>query len=111
MGNIKSVLKEMFPGASAYSPEQVAAARRVMLAAVTRRERSSRAPSIYVEIGGTYRYLGVEFRCVRRPNVVPRDACRGCDLGRVCHPCPAAIQCSKFDRRDGKFVWFVRVDG
>lgn len=65
-----------------------------------------RKPMVYVPIG-KYIFIGGErFKCVLRPNVVPIDACLGCAFrGRSC---PPRLQCSKFDRRDGKFVWFVK---
>lgn len=108
MGNIKTVLKEMYPGVEAYTEDQIKAARRVVLASVRRTPRSSRLPSIYIPVGGTYVYYGETFRCVVRPPVVPRDCCLGCAFARAKYPCPAALQCSKFDRADGNFVWFVK---
>lgn len=109
MGNIKTVLKAMYPGVADYTEEQIRTARRVMLASVHRSARSSRLPSIYVPVGGTYTCFGETYRCVERPDVVPRDCCLGCDLSRIKHPCPAALQCSKFDRADGRFVWFEKI--
>lgn len=109
MGNIKTVLKAMYPDRDEYTDEEVASARRVMAASVHRTPRSMRLPSIFVPIGGDYVYGGVTYRCVRRPHVVPRDACLGCAFSASGKPCPAALQCSKFDRRDGVFVWFERV--
>lgn len=110
MGNIKSVLHEMYPGRDTYTEAELLAARRVMDASVMRTDRSSRLPSVYVPVGGEYVYGGIKYRCIVRPNVSPRDCCRGCDFRCLRYPCPAALQCSKFDRRDGRFVWFVRVE-
>lgn len=105
MGNIKSVLREMYPGREDYTAEEVAVARRVMSASLGRAPRSARFPSIFIPVGGYYTYAGVRYRCVVRPRVVPRDCCRGCAFERC--SCPAALQCSRFDRRDHRFVWFV----
>lgn len=109
MGNIRTVLKEMFPDAGEYSDDQINAARRVMQASTSRTPRSMRLPSIYIPVGGEYVCFGKTYRCIARPKVVPRDCCLGCDLSRIKYPCPAALQCSKFDRADGRFVWFVEV--
>lgn len=110
MGNIKSVLKELYPGKEVYSEEEMSSARRIMDASVMRTGRSSRLPSVYIPVGGEYVYGGIRYKCVIRPSVAPRDCCSGCDFRCLKYPCPAALQCSKFDRRDGRFVWFVRVE-
>ena len=109
MGNIKSVLRELYPGRDTYTDEELATARRVMLASLGRTPRSARLPSIFIPIGGEYVSGGVRYRCVKRPRVVPRDCCIGCDFSESKRGCPAALQCSKFDRRDHTFVWFVEV--
>jgi len=109
MGNIKSVLREMYPGRDRYTEAEMDAARRVMMVAALRSDRSQRLPSIFIEVGGEYTYCGERFRCVKRPRVSPRDACRGCSFNKKRYSCPAALQCSKFDRRDGLFVWFVEI--
>jgi len=111
MGNITTVLKEMYPGRDSYTDEEVALARRAMLAALRMAPRSMRLPSIFVPIGGEYVYGGLKYRCVKRPNVHHRDCCLGCAFNALKGPCPPAIQCSSFDRRDRTFVWFERVDG
>ena len=109
MGNIKSVLKELYPVRDEYTEEEIAVARRVVLASVRRTPRSMRLPSIFVPVGGEYIYGGVVYRCIKRPNVVPKDACLGCAFNKPGRSCPAALQCSKFDRKDGVFVWFEDV--
>ena len=67
-------------------------------------EKLLRRPSLYVPIGGEVVVAGVRYRCVQRPVVEPIDACSGCAF-RGGH-CPPTLQCSKFVRRDGRFVWF-----
>jgi hypothetical protein len=69
----------------------------------------TRKAYLYVPIGKTVTIAGHSYKCVLRGEVIaPYLACRGCDFrGGVC---PPRIQCSKFDRRDKHFVWFIRVD-
>lgn len=107
MGNIRSVLRVMYPGRDVYSDEEIAIAGSVIAVISGRSSRSSRLPSVYVPVGGIYEYGGFRYRCVVRPGVVPRDCCVGCAFSAPGVACPSALQCSKFDRRDGRFVWFV----
>ena len=94
-----------------YSAEETATARRVFEAVVSCAPRDSRLPSIFVPIGGHYVYGGVRYKCVARPrDIRVRDCCKGCSFSKLKGPCPVALQCSKFDRRDKKFVWFVREE-
>ena len=111
MGNIRSVLKELYGIRDEYSEEEVCVARRVLAASVRSTPRSSRFPSVFVPVGGYYTSAGVRYRCVLRPRgIVPRDCCRGCAFDAPGMSCPAALQCSKHDRSDHRFVWFVRED-
>lgn len=112
VGYIKSVLKEMYPGKTEYSSAEMALARRVIAATLRSSPRSSRFPSVFVPVGGVYYSSGVPYRCIDRPKgLAPRDCCRGCAFNAPDIGCPAALQCSRFDRQDGHFVWFVREDG
>ena len=75
-------------------------------------------PSRFIPVGKTITRYGQTFRCVLRelsPDSPPNEACRGCWFARThrderlianCN----AIQCSSWDRRDGKNVWFVPED-
>ena len=72
-------------------------------------------PGRFVPVGGVLSRYGRSFRCVSRPPVAsmsPQDACRGCWFARThrderlttnCY----AVQCSSFDRKDGRNVWFI----
>ena len=66
-------------------------------------------PTLYVPVGGIVVIKGCRYRCVVRPVVEPIDACSGCAFHGT--DCPPSLQCSKFVRRDRRFVWFVRLDG
>ncbi len=71
--------------------------------------KSLRVPNTFISIGGTVEVAGVIYRCIERPVVHWRDCCRGCAFSGC--SCPPKLQCTKFTRRDGKFVWFVRDGG
>ena len=73
-------------------------------------------PTRYVRIGCEMHRYGRVLKCVLRPSgLTPSDACSGCwfSKGRKggnstlvnCND----IQCSSFDRMDGKNVWFVEI--
>lgn len=73
-------------------------------------------PTRFVPLGETFVRYGVELRCVLRdPIGCPRDACRGCWFSKARKAdgrnvnC-ADIQCSSWDRMDGRNVWYVPVD-
>lgn len=106
MGKIERVLQDIFPGRD--SGEFTEAERELALRAIgaaARDAKRSRIPRRDVRIGETFLSKGKEYRCVRVPKSVDfRDACSGCAFERSA--CPAA-RCSKFDRADGNFVWFV----
>lgn len=68
--------------------------------------KSLRIPNVFIPVGGTVVIAGIEYRCVKRPDVHWRDACSGCAF--VGGSCPPKLQCTKFTRRDGLFVWFVK---
>lgn len=106
---ISKVLRAMFPGADEYTDEQIESARKAVSAIMHRSERRMRLPSVFVPIGGIYKRGDVSYRCVARPRVNPRDCCRGCAFYHM--QCPEVLQCSKFDREDGRFVWFVKEEG
>lgn len=73
-------------------------------------------PTRYVPVGGEFTRYGVRLVCVRRPRVeCISGACRGCWFSRgrkvingetVMLNCND-IQCSSWDRMDGRNVWFV----
>ena len=75
-------------------------------------------PSRFIPVGKTVVRYGQKFKCILRPPIEMlhhTEACRGCwfakthrDNGLVSN-CNA-IQCSSWDRKDGKNVWFVAVE-
>lgn len=78
-------------------------------------ERSSSMPERYIGIGEYFLVAGVRYRVVPNRAVMPFEACSGCafsgQVGGRFRSCPN-VQCSSFDRCDGRSVWFVEdVDG
>ena len=63
--------------------------------------------NVFVPIGETIVLRGKKYRCIRRPNVIPRNACLGCAF--FGGHCPPRLQCTRSERSDGKFVWFEEV--
>lgn len=74
---------------------------------------SMKLPTRYVALGGTLTRYGHKLICVKRPpakDLLPCEACRGCWFSKArtkdyVMNC-ADIQCSKWDRMDGRNVWF-----
>ena len=72
-------------------------------------------PTRYVHIGQEMTRYGVCLVCVERPKgLIPTAACKGCFFkkarsGGVVVNCND-IQCSSWDRMDGRNVWFVRKE-
>ena len=64
-------------------------------------------PNVFIPIGGTIVVKGRTYRCVKRPDVIPRNACMGCAF--LGSHCPPRIQCTKSERSDNTFVWFEEV--
>ena len=74
-------------------------------------------PTKFIPVNRTIARYGRLFKCVLRPPVETldvQDACKGCWFARThrddrltsnCN----AVQCSSFDRKDGKNVWFKLV--
>ena len=71
-------------------------------------------PTRFVRVGDVFSRYGKVLRCVERPAagvMMPSDACMGCffSCSRSVNSMINCndIQCSKFDRMDGRSVWFV----
>lgn len=87
--------------------------RRIKPEGESKSRRSLRVPAEDIVLGGTFVYGGEEFEVVENVAELPSDACCGCAFsgseGDGYRSCPN-VRCSGFDRRDGRFVWFVRRD-
>lgn len=72
--------------------------------------RGSSLPTRFVEVGERITLGRRVFVCVEAPRrTCVCEACGGCDLSRLYLNC-GDLQCGKFDRRDGRFVWFREVE-
>jgi len=82
------------------------------------KEPRGKLPSRFVPVGETIVRYGQSFKCVERPPIDTlhwTDACKGCWFAKTHHDRMVsncnAIQCSSWDRKDGKNVWFKLVEG
>ena len=65
--------------------------------------------NVFIPVGGEFVSRGIRYRCIVRPVVTaPRNACLGCAFSGG--HCPPRLQCTKSERRDDCFVWFIRVE-
>ena len=75
---------------------------------------TQRLPWKYVPLGETTEIAGVRYRCIERTEVEVPLACSGCVFMRPAlanrNHC-AGLKCSKWDRADGRNVWFEEVPG
>ena len=76
-------------------------------------------PTRYVRLGEEFMRYGVSLVCVRRPEGLhPGDACKGCWFAkgrkRLCGDTVMVncndMQCSSWDRMDGRNVWFIEKE-
>jgi len=103
------ILKKAFPERSEFSEEEIELAEKVIEAYLAPTPRSSALPTKYTDVGDILEIGGHRYECiVARRCSVPSEACSGCDFSRKYRNC-SDVQCSPFDRRDGKFVWYKEV--
>lgn len=75
-------------------------------------EKENTLPTRFVYLNESFTRYGVRLTCVLRPRGLnPRDACLGCWFNKARRGATITtcrdIQCSSWDRMDGKNVWFV----
>ena len=105
---MERILRELYPGESEFSDDQVSFALRAIEIA-NRDAKRSRIPRTDIGIGDTFFRKGKEYRCIRRDWVsLPCEACSGCAFNQSDAKC-SGLRCSRFDRSDGNNVWFVEV--
>lgn len=103
------VLKFKYPDRDTFTDEEILEVRRLLSKDGDKDESSLRLPSRFVSIGGVVEILGKKYRCVLADKDLLTDPCRGCDLSSM--NCSFRFpQCSPFDRRDHKRVWFKLLD-
>lgn len=72
----------------------------------------SMLPTRFLPVGAGFTRQGVTLKVVARPKA---DTLQLCECCRDCYfeavgPCNSRLQCSCFDRRDHRSVWFVQQD-
>lgn len=98
------ILRYKFPDRTEFTKEEFLEVRRLLAKDDYKDESGQRLPNKFVEIGAIVNIFGKTYRCVQASRVLT-DPCLGCDLkdGNCSSRVP---QCSPFDRRDHKRVWF-----
>lgn len=95
-------------GRTVFTREEILEVRRLLSKDGDKDESSIRLPSKFVKIGDTVKIFGKTYRCVEAGKGILTDPCLGCDLAS--ENCSFRVpQCSPFDRRDKKRVWFKLV--
>ena len=105
---VLNILQKMFPDREHFSSHEIQVATSVYLAMTSKGEKAQELPTRFVEVGELFKVKGKRYRCVLRSKIgAASDACRGCAF--VGGTCPPFLQCSSFDRKDKKNVWFEEV--
>ena len=95
-------------GRAVFSQEEILEVRRLLSKDGDKDESSSRLPSKFIPVGDRVLILGKLYKCVEADRHILTDPCLGCDLAS--ENCSFRVpQCSPFDRRDKKRVWFKLV--
>ena len=106
--NVRELLSRVCPGRE-FTPSELEAASMAVSSFMTM-DVTSRMPKRFVPVGGRYEKGESSYVCVERPVVRSvSDACLGCVFSKSSSPdrwC-LGLQCSKWDRADGRNVWFV----
>ena len=108
----ESLLRRVCPGRE-FTDGEIEAANLVLSSFMGSEDRKSRIPRRYIPLGGRYEKDGKEYVCVERDEVSRIcDACSGCCFSKSSSPdrwC-LGLQCSMWDRADGRDVWFVEAE-
>ena len=104
------ILRYKFPDRTEFTDAEYLEVRRLLSKDGDKDESSVRLPQKFVRIGDVVSIFGSDYSCVEASRDILTDPCYGCDLARF--NCTSKVpQCSPFDRRDRKRVWFKLVDG
>ena len=107
MGREERILRRIYPEKGAFSESEWQLAREILMIADGKTEKASSLPRRFVMLGDVLEFRGRRYRCVLRDEVHWIDCCRGCAFQGG--DCPSFLQCSKFDRQDGRNVWFEEI--
>lgn len=104
------ILKSLYPQRDDFSEQEEAFVDAILRASATLPKRRIQAPSSWCGVGDTLTVGGRTYRCVEVPSDTHwSEACSGCDFSRCYRNCDG-VMCSKFDRKDGKFVWYQEIN-
>ena len=102
------ILRFKYPYREYFTEEEVREVRRLLSADEYKDESAGRLPTKFVQVGSITNIFGRLFRCVEADRRILTDPCRGCDLKDLA--CSSKVpQCSPFDRRDHRRVWYKLV--
>ncbi|MGM9736947.1 MAG: hypothetical protein ACI3ZT_00875 [Candidatus Cryptobacteroides sp.] len=108
----EKILHRMRPDTASFTADEIQFVSEVIAAYNEEKAllgRKSALPTRFVEIGGNVVVRSRVFRCEEAEKIsLPSEACSGCSLSKLYLGC-GDLQCSAFDRRDRKFVWFKEV--
>ena len=103
------ILRFKYPERTDFTEDEIREVRRLLSREDEKDESAGRLPTRYVMVGQVTSIFGRLFRCVEADHDILTDPCYGCDLREF--NCSSKVpQCSPFDRRDRKRVWFKRVE-
>ena len=95
-------------GRTEFTREEILEVRRLLSKDGDKDESSVRLPSKFVPVGSRVNIFGKDYVCVEADRCLQCDPCCGCDLSS--ENCSFRVpQCSPFDRRDKKRVWFKLI--
>lgn len=102
------ILRFKYPFREDFTEAEIREVRRLLSADEYKDESAGRLPTKFVPVGQITSIFGRHFRCVEADRGLLTDPCRGCDLKDMA--CSSKVpQCSPFDRRDHKRVWYKLV--
>lgn len=102
------ILRFKYPDRTDFTQDEILEIRRLLSRVGEKDESAVRLPSRFVEIGRVVAINGKRYRCVEASRDILTDPCVGCDLRNI--NCTSRIpQCSPFDRRDHRRVWFKKA--
>ncbi len=102
------ILRFKYPGRESFTEDELRQVRRLLAKEGDKDEGAQRFPTRFVPVGGITSIFGRMYRCVPCDPDILTDPCRGCDLRE--QNCTSRVpQCSPFDRRDRKRVWFKLI--
>lgn len=98
-------MKFKYPHRDVFTESEIREVRRLLSADEYKDESAGRLPTRFVAVGQITNIFGRLFRCVEADRGILTDPCLGCDLRELA--CSSKVpQCSPFDRRDHKRVWY-----